>query len=747
MRMMPTCLTCLLIGVSSAAGQDALDYNRAISSMGLQEVHAVQIGRRLHTSAFKLELPEGWSSNVEGNEMVMQPLELLARAEMIAIVAVKGVASEDDLRKYVVHLMKPRPKKDLAGQHYYSTLLWSHYIELNGQVWADAMHLGSEIPGFYTRYLATLHDRWAGLITLSVARSSIDERFLKESLDFARSFEIMQVAEPIDRVKLLGEAFNVVTPPPEPNLLPPGTVLLEYKVGLEESHVRCFSREKEVVQALLRWRELGSPGYEVIAQRVRWHLAEVGAAGVPKIDVDLFELLVPAPIRERVLKASCVMVMPCAPLRALPFETLAIDEDKGLWLDSGPPVRYLTQGQLAASSEGRSEEHSRVVIFGSPELDPTRLFGQPPPEDGYTITTMRRHTVSAKAGLLAGDIILSCDGTALEKHGMLEQLLRDAARKGSDDNTVSVVLSIWRNGTTMDKTISFEPAIGEGVAWLKESLGLDGFASSKTEHRIYSQARKDVRILMQRHVYIRERFDPPLQSPPDSLGEIEALQRLLTGRKRASSLSLLAEEATPGGLLKEAVGADLVHIATPIRLSKTMFLDNAVTTRIPSAVTPDDMGFLRVENLLGESWRGKLAGVRLVSLSQCTVPRSDPDVADGLYALALGFHASGAPTVLASLWETDDLTSSIMLCRVYENMCGLFDQARRVADTDYAPGSSIPAAQALLEARRWLRMLDAARLRSAIDSYRLPADTLTPEARAAQLREPQAWGGWVLLER
>jgi hypothetical protein len=42
---------------------------------------------------------------------------------------------------------------------------------LNGQTWVDALHLASEVPGFYTRYLATVKADIGVAVTFSVTKS------------------------------------------------------------------------------------------------------------------------------------------------------------------------------------------------------------------------------------------------------------------------------------------------------------------------------------------------------------------------------------------------------------------------------------------------------------------------------------------------------------------------------------------------------------------------------------------------
>lgn len=63
-------------------------------------------------------------------------------------------------------------------------------------------------------------------------------------------------------------------------------------------------------------------------------------------------------------------------------------------------------------------------------------------------------------------------------------------------------------------------------------------------------------------------------------------------------------------------------------------------------------------------------------------------------------------SLLASLWEVDDTATALLMSRLYENLLGSFDQPREFAGQSYSPGSPLPRALALSEAKAWLRNLN-----------------------------------------
>jgi hypothetical protein len=41
------------------------------------------------------------------------------------------------------------------------------YVQINNQQWLDGLHLGSEVPNYFTRYMATIKNKIAVLVTFS----------------------------------------------------------------------------------------------------------------------------------------------------------------------------------------------------------------------------------------------------------------------------------------------------------------------------------------------------------------------------------------------------------------------------------------------------------------------------------------------------------------------------------------------------------------------------------------------------
>lgn len=119
-----------------------------------------------------LQLPPNWDCKQEELDWVCQPDNLAERAEAIVVIVTKAVNDVDDsFDKYEQILNQSRPMRDLLGNSYQSKVSYVRKRDIKGQTWVDALHFGSEIPGFYTRYVASIKEKVAGLVTYSVAES------------------------------------------------------------------------------------------------------------------------------------------------------------------------------------------------------------------------------------------------------------------------------------------------------------------------------------------------------------------------------------------------------------------------------------------------------------------------------------------------------------------------------------------------------------------------------------------------
>jgi CHAT domain-containing protein len=237
----------------------------------------------------------------------------------------------------------------------------------------------------------------------------------------------------------------------------------------------------------------------------------------------------------------------------------------------------------------------------------------------------------------------------------------------------------------------------------------------------------------------------PVAALPGTRREVAALARLFD---RAEVL--LGSDASEQRLDALAAAGRLrefryLHFAThgriddqaPLRsvllLARDRLPDPA--ERVLAGQRPYD-GRLTAERML--QWR---LDAELVILSACETGLGRRDVGEGYVGFAQALFLAGARSLVLSLWPVDDTATALLMVRFYENLLG-----RR-------PGLDRPLAraEALREARQWLRSLTAPEVEKAAAS--LPAvargERERPPAPSGQAVRPYAhphyWAAFILI--
>jgi hypothetical protein len=126
--------------------------------------------KQFSTEFIEFELPPGWSCVLEGSEYVCQSENKDRRKEAIIILAAKKRGEKDSLESYQGHLNRKKTYTIPGGKSQVSEPKYTKVKKINNHQWIDSLHLASEIPGFYTRYLATVKEDIGVAVTFSVAK-------------------------------------------------------------------------------------------------------------------------------------------------------------------------------------------------------------------------------------------------------------------------------------------------------------------------------------------------------------------------------------------------------------------------------------------------------------------------------------------------------------------------------------------------------------------------------------------------
>lgn len=163
--------------------------NLSVACLGLLLSPAHAQAKIFRNAYVSFELPDTWKCVLEHTEWVCRSEIDKQAKEAIIILTAKEVGPTDSFESYVTHLSVPlNTSSKLAGVP--SKIIYPpKRIQINDQPWVDGLHIASEIPNYYTRYLATIKDKVAVLVTFS-AHSKF---YTNYSQDFFKAVQSLRV--------------------------------------------------------------------------------------------------------------------------------------------------------------------------------------------------------------------------------------------------------------------------------------------------------------------------------------------------------------------------------------------------------------------------------------------------------------------------------------------------------------------------------------------------------------------------
>lgn len=137
------------------------------------------------------EIPDRWKCALEQTEWVCRSEDGKESKEAVIILTAKEAdPTTDTFQRYEEHLSKPISVKRLGGGEDISKVYKKpEYTQIQNQKWIDGFHLGSEVPQYFTRYLATIKESIAVLITFSAHK----DEYAKYSSDFTKAIQSLKV--------------------------------------------------------------------------------------------------------------------------------------------------------------------------------------------------------------------------------------------------------------------------------------------------------------------------------------------------------------------------------------------------------------------------------------------------------------------------------------------------------------------------------------------------------------------------
>ena len=142
-----------------------------IAALALLAMTTYAAAMEFRSSYLRFELPDGWTCRLEVTEFVCSPpLAAGEKASSIMIFTAKEEGPDDSFTEYRKHLESEGEKRGPGGVIKPPTIM-----RIGDTLWIDATISGSEIPNYYTRYLATVKNGIALLVTFSAHSSVFDQ--------------------------------------------------------------------------------------------------------------------------------------------------------------------------------------------------------------------------------------------------------------------------------------------------------------------------------------------------------------------------------------------------------------------------------------------------------------------------------------------------------------------------------------------------------------------------------------------
>lgn len=136
------------------------------------------------------DLPEGWNCVLEATEWVCRSQDPKSSKEAIIIFTAKEVGPTDSFQIYEQTMNTERTLTSKSGAPVKSQVTYkAKQVKINDHPWIDGMQKSSEVPNYFTRYVATLKEKIAILVTFSAHR----DHYAKYSKDFYNAIMSLRV--------------------------------------------------------------------------------------------------------------------------------------------------------------------------------------------------------------------------------------------------------------------------------------------------------------------------------------------------------------------------------------------------------------------------------------------------------------------------------------------------------------------------------------------------------------------------
>lgn len=153
-------------------------------------VASTGFARNFKNAYISFEMLDTWKCNLEQTEWVCRAEDPQEAKEAVIILTAKEKGPTDTFPLYESHMSNPVITQNKAGGTMTSNIVYkAAQLKVNDQPWLDALHGNSEVQNYLTRYLATIKDQIAILVTFSAH----NKYYAKHSVNFAKTVASLRV--------------------------------------------------------------------------------------------------------------------------------------------------------------------------------------------------------------------------------------------------------------------------------------------------------------------------------------------------------------------------------------------------------------------------------------------------------------------------------------------------------------------------------------------------------------------------
>ena len=146
--------------------------------------------KQFKNAYISFEIPERWSCLLEATEWICRSQDTNESKEAIIVLTAKEVGPSDSLQIYENHMKNPIKTTTKTGEVVMSQVMSPpSQKKIGNLLWVDGFHQSSEIQNYYTRYIATIKEKIAVLVTFSAHK----EFYTKYSADFFKAVDSLNV--------------------------------------------------------------------------------------------------------------------------------------------------------------------------------------------------------------------------------------------------------------------------------------------------------------------------------------------------------------------------------------------------------------------------------------------------------------------------------------------------------------------------------------------------------------------------